>query len=46
MSGRDDDRPDYLDREKKSFSELDRLRREGGSGGDRPRSAAAEQPTR
>jgi hypothetical protein len=43
MAGRDDDRPDYLDREKKSFSELDRLRREGGSGGDRPRGAAAEK---
>ena len=33
MSG-DDDRPDYLDREKKSFSELDRARREGRDRGD------------
>lgn len=39
MSG-DDDRPH--EREKKSFSELDRIRREGGQGDDRePRSAAA-----
>lgn len=29
---RDDDRPSWADREKKSFSELDRLRREGRSG--------------
>jgi hypothetical protein len=28
VSGGDDDRPGFLDREKKSFSELDRLRRE------------------
>jgi hypothetical protein len=41
MPGRDDDRPDYLDRDKKSFSELDRERREGRSGGDRPQGAAA-----
>jgi hypothetical protein len=46
VSGRDDDRPDYLDREKKSFSELDRLRREGGAGGDRPGGARAESVTR
>jgi hypothetical protein len=40
--GRDDDRPDYLDRDKKSFSELDRLRREGRGAGDRrPRGEAA-----
>ncbi|MGI9590158.1 MAG: hypothetical protein ACR2P8_02225 [Myxococcota bacterium] len=43
MAGRDDERPDYLDREKKSFSELDKLRRERGSGADRPRGAAAEK---
>jgi hypothetical protein len=43
VSGRDDDRPGTLDREKKSFSELDRLRREGGPGGERPRGAAAER---
>jgi hypothetical protein len=30
---RDDDRPSWTDREKKSFSELDRMRREGGGGG-------------
>jgi hypothetical protein len=30
---RDDDRPGFLDREKKSFSELDRRRREGGGRG-------------
>lgn len=41
MSG-DGDRPDYLDRDKKSFSELDRLRRERRDGRDaRPRDAAA-----
>jgi hypothetical protein len=41
--GRDDDRPDYLDREKKSFSELDRMRRERGSQGEaRPRSPAGQ----
>lgn len=38
----DEGRPDYLDREKKSFSELDRMRREGRDAGDRPRGAAAE----
>ena len=42
MSG-DDDRS-WLDREKKSFSELDRQRREGrGDGEPRPRGKAAEQ---
>lgn len=39
----DDDRPDYLDREKKSFSELDRARRERSDGDARPRGAAAEE---
>jgi hypothetical protein len=39
----DDGRPDYLDREKKSFSELDRMRREGREAGDRPGGAAAER---
>ena len=34
MSG-DDDRPSFLEREKKSFSELDRARREGSSSGER-----------
>ncbi len=34
MSG-DDDRPGFLDREKKSFSELDRGRRELSSSGER-----------
>lgn len=43
MSG-DGDRPDYLDREKKSFSELDRLRRERRDGGSsRPSSPAAQR---
>ena len=46
MSGRDDDRPDYLDREKKSFSELDRLRREGHAGGDSPKGARSERESR
>ena len=42
--GQDDDRPSWVEREKKSFSELDRMRREGGSGGEpRPRSAAAQE---
>jgi hypothetical protein len=42
MSG-DGDRPAYLDREKKSFSELDRVRRERRDGRDtKPRSAAAQ----
>jgi hypothetical protein len=41
MSG-DDGRPDYLDREKKSFSELDRARRERRDRGEeRPRSPAS-----
>ena len=41
--GQDDDRPSWVEREKKSFSELDRMRREGRSGGKpRPRSAAAQ----
>ncbi len=41
--GQDDDRPGYVDREKKSFSELDRMRREKRPGGEQPpRSAAAQ----
>jgi hypothetical protein len=41
MVGSDDDRPGFLDREKKSFSELDRMRRDKSSGPERtPRSAA------
>jgi hypothetical protein len=39
--GQDDDRPSWVEREKKSFSELDRMRRERRSGGEqRPRGAA------
>jgi len=39
---RDDDRPGFLDRDKKSFSELDRQRRERrGAGEPRPASPAA-----
>lgn len=34
----DDDRPAFLDREKKSFAELDRLRREGRGEARRPES--------
>jgi hypothetical protein len=42
--GQDDDRPSWVEREKKSFSELDRMRREGRSGGEpRPRSPAAQE---
>jgi hypothetical protein len=41
--GQDEDRPSWVEREKKSFSELDRMRREKRSGGEqRPRSAAAQ----
>ena len=41
--GQDDDRPSWVEREKKSFSELDRMRREGRSRGEqRPRSPAAQ----
>jgi len=41
--GQDDDRPSWVEREKKSFSELDRMRREGRSGGEQPpRSPAAQ----
>ena len=36
MSGDDDDRPGWVEREKLSFSELDRRRREGRGSGDRP----------
>ena len=39
----DDRRPDYLDRDKKSFSELDRMRREGGGDRDAPRGRAAQE---
>ena len=35
MSGGDDDRPGWVEREKLSFSELDRRRREGRGGGER-----------
>jgi hypothetical protein len=38
---RDDDRPSWTDREKKSFSELDRMRREGRSGEGRPQGERA-----
>jgi len=39
----DDDRPGWADREKKSFSELDRMRREKPSSGERrPQGAAAQ----
>lgn len=42
MSG-DDDRPGWLDREKRSFSDLDRARREKRDGrAERPRSAASQ----
>ena len=42
--GQDDDRPSWVEREKKSFSELDRMRREGSSGGEqRPRSPASQE---
>ena len=41
--GQDEDRPSWVEREKKSFSELDRMRREGRSDAERrPRSAAAQ----
>lgn len=40
--GQDDDRPSWVEREKKSFSELDRMRRERRSGEPRPSSAAAQ----
>lgn len=36
MSGDDDDRPGWVEREKRSFSELDRRRREGRGSSDRP----------
>jgi hypothetical protein len=39
----DDDRPSYIDRDKKSFSERDRMRRERRNEGERPpRSPAAQ----
>ena len=37
--GQDDDRPSWVEREKKSFSELDRMRREGRSAGSSVRAA-------
>jgi len=39
----DDDRPAFLDREKKSFAELDRLRRDGRDGREESRSPASRQ---
>lgn len=42
----DDDRPSFLDREKKSFAELDRMRRERRDGRDEPRSPRARQRTK
>ncbi len=42
MSG-DEDRPGFLDREKKSFSELDRARREKRSGGESADRSPASQ---
>jgi len=42
--GQDDDRPSWVEREKKSFSDLDRMRREGRSDAERrPRSPAAQE---
>jgi hypothetical protein len=42
--GRDDDRPSWVEREKKSFSELDRMRRERRPEAERrPRSRAAQE---
>jgi hypothetical protein len=47
VSGRDDDRPSWHEREKKSFSELDRQRRERRDGREpRPASAASQARTR
>jgi hypothetical protein len=44
--GQDDDRPSWVEREKKSFSELDRMRRERRSDTERrPSSAAAQART-
>jgi hypothetical protein len=43
---RDDDRPGFLDREKKSFSELDRRRREGRSRPEERRPAGPAQQAR
>jgi len=41
--GRDDDRPSWVERDKKSFSELDRMRRERRSGPEpSPQSPAAQ----
>lgn len=39
----DEDRPSFLDREKKSFAELDRMRRERRDGRDEPRSPGSRQ---
>ena len=41
--GQDDDRPSWVEREKKSFSELDRMRRERRSGGEQKRRSAGAQ---
>jgi hypothetical protein len=47
VSGGDDDRPSWHEREKKSFSELDRQRRERRDGREpRPQSEAARTRTR
>jgi hypothetical protein len=43
---RDDDRPGFLDRDKKSFSELDRLRRERRGSGEAGRAAGPAQKAR
>ena len=43
---RDDDRPGFLDRDKKSFSELDRRRREGRSRPEERRPASPAQQAR
>ena len=43
---RDDDRPGFLDREKKSFSELDRRRREGRGRPEERRPASPAQQAR
>src|SRR5262245_57679446 len=45
MSG-DDDRPGFLDRDKKSFSELDRLRRERRGSAEPKRAAGPAQQAR
>ena len=42
----EDDRPTYLDRDKPSFSELDRARRDRRSGHEAPKSPAAQARTK